>query len=93
MKVKTQPQSTGKRSIDYRVLGKTGIRIPIISMGVMNTLDPVLVERSYEKGMMLYLNIHVSHSKNKKFFSLEGTSAHNYVIGWISSRTGFLCVY
>jgi predicted aldo/keto reductase-like oxidoreductase len=49
---KTQDQSTSKKkNIKYRTLGKTGIKLPIISMGVMNTLDPVLVKRSYEIGV------------------------------------------
>lgn len=49
---KTHDQSTRKKkNINYRTLGKTGIKLPIISMGVMNTLDPVLVKRSYEIGV------------------------------------------
>ena len=34
-----------------RVLGKTGIRVPIVSMGVMNADNPALVKRSYEMGV------------------------------------------
>ena len=49
---KTQDQSTSKKkNINYRTLGKTGIKLPIISMGVMNTLNPALVKRSYEIGV------------------------------------------
>ena len=49
---KTRDQSTGKKkNIKYRTLGKTGIKLPIISMSVMNTLDPVVVKRSYEIGV------------------------------------------
>ena len=35
----------------YRTLGKTGISLPIVSMGVMNADVPGLVRRSYELGM------------------------------------------
>jgi len=35
----------------YRALGKTGIRLPIVSMGVMNADIPGLVRRSYEMGI------------------------------------------
>jgi predicted aldo/keto reductase-like oxidoreductase len=34
-----------------RVLGKTGIRMPIVSMGVMNADNPALVKRSFELGI------------------------------------------
>ncbi|MCU0237349.1 MAG: aldo/keto reductase [Acidobacteria bacterium] len=34
-----------------RVLGKTGIRVPIVSMGVMNADNPALVRRSFEMGI------------------------------------------
>jgi predicted aldo/keto reductase-like oxidoreductase len=34
-----------------RVLGRTGIRVPIVSMGVMNADNPALVKRSFELGI------------------------------------------
>jgi predicted aldo/keto reductase-like oxidoreductase len=34
-----------------RSLGKTGLTLPIVNMGVMNTLAPELVKRSYELGV------------------------------------------
>jgi predicted aldo/keto reductase-like oxidoreductase len=34
-----------------RTLGKTGIKVPIIGMGVMNAENPALVHRSYELGV------------------------------------------
>jgi predicted aldo/keto reductase-like oxidoreductase len=34
-----------------RTLGKTGIRLPIVNMGVMNSSNPELVKRAYEMGM------------------------------------------
>lgn len=40
-----------ERKIIYRTLGKTGISMPIVNMGVMNALDPALVKRSYEIGV------------------------------------------
>jgi len=38
----TSPKKT------YRVLGKTGIRLPVITMGVMNTSNPALVRAALE---------------------------------------------
>jgi len=42
---------TTKKEIITRTLGKTGIQIPIVNMGVMNTLDAALVKKSYEIGV------------------------------------------
>ena len=39
------------REIIYRTLGKTGIKIPIVSMGVMNADNPAVVKASYELGV------------------------------------------
>lgn len=36
----------------YRTLGKTGIKVPIVSMGVMNTMNPKLVEAAYNAGIV-----------------------------------------
>ncbi len=53
LKLNAQPRKgTGEapRPIT-RVLGKTGIRVPIVSMGVMNADNPALVKRSFEMGI------------------------------------------
>jgi predicted aldo/keto reductase-like oxidoreductase len=34
-----------------RMLGHTGLRVPVVNMGTMNTFDPVLVRRAYELGV------------------------------------------
>lgn len=41
-------------AILQRTLGKTGITLPIVSMGVMNADIPGLVKRSYEVGMRMF---------------------------------------
>jgi predicted aldo/keto reductase-like oxidoreductase len=43
--------SPPQRTILRRPLGKTGLEIPIVSMGCMNSFDAALVKRSYEIGM------------------------------------------
>ena len=45
----SQPQSDKK--LFERKLGKTGIVVPIVSMGVMNADNPELVKKSYELGI------------------------------------------
>lgn len=44
--------STGKKGeMIYRVLGKTGLRLPVVNMGVMNADNPELVKKAYEMGV------------------------------------------
>ena len=43
-----------QNEIIYRTLGRTGINVPIVSMGVMNATIPGLITRSYEKGVRLF---------------------------------------
>ena len=38
----------------YRTLGKTGVAVPIVSMGVMNADVPGLIPRSYELGIRFF---------------------------------------
>jgi uncharacterized protein len=37
--------------LQYRVLGKTGIKIPIVSMGVMNANNPDLIKGAWDSGI------------------------------------------
>lgn len=50
-KQKSNIEKKSDGEIIYRVLGKTGIRLPIISMGVMNADNPAVVKRAYEIGI------------------------------------------
>ena len=47
----TPSKTAASGKLIYRTLGKTGISLPIVSMGVMNADVPGLVRRSYELGM------------------------------------------
>ncbi len=38
----------------YRTLGKTGLKVPIVSMGVMNANNPEVVKQAYEAGVRLF---------------------------------------
>ena len=42
-----------EQKVIYRTLGKTGIRLPVISMGVMNSSNPNLVRAALNAGMVL----------------------------------------
>ena len=41
-----------ERKFVYRTLGKTGIRIPVVSMGVMNSDNPNLVRAALDAGIV-----------------------------------------
>ena len=47
-------QSTEKGEIIYRTLGRTGIKVPLVNMGVMNANLPGLVTQSYNNGVRLF---------------------------------------
>jgi predicted aldo/keto reductase-like oxidoreductase len=42
---------TDQDKIQSRVLGKTGIKLPVVSMGVMNASNPNLVKAAWESGI------------------------------------------
>jgi hypothetical protein len=42
------------RKFVHRTLGKTGIELPVISMGVMNADNPELVRAALDAGIVLF---------------------------------------
>jgi predicted aldo/keto reductase-like oxidoreductase len=42
-----------QRKIIYRTLGKTGLRLPVVNMGVMNADNPNLVKAALDEGIVL----------------------------------------
>jgi predicted aldo/keto reductase-like oxidoreductase len=47
-------EAKGKeKKFAYRTLGKTGMKLPVINMGVMNTNDPSLVKVALDSGMVM----------------------------------------
>jgi len=49
----TNPGKPKKHKVVYRTLGKTGIKLPVISMGVMNADNPNLVKAALDNGIVL----------------------------------------
>jgi len=43
-----------EKNIIYRTLGRTGIKVPVVSFGVMRSDNPSLVKAAYDKGMRLF---------------------------------------
>jgi predicted aldo/keto reductase-like oxidoreductase len=51
-KAAPKPAASGK--VITRTLGKTGITVPVVSMGVMNADSPGVLHRAYEVGIRLF---------------------------------------
>ncbi len=74
------PAGTGKEKkteIVYRTLGRTGLKVPLISFGVMNTDKPQMLHKALEMGVLHYDTAHVY---------LNGNSER--VIGKVMKETG-----
>ena len=41
-------------TLEYRTLGRTGLKVTVVSMGVMNCSDPAVVLRAYDLGINFY---------------------------------------
>lgn len=48
-----KPQESKERKFIYRTLGNTGIKLPIVSMGVMNADNPNLVAAALDAGIVM----------------------------------------
>ena len=51
---RTTEANTLKNKIKVRTLGRTGIKVPILSMGVMNADNPAVVRAAYNSGIFLF---------------------------------------
>jgi predicted aldo/keto reductase-like oxidoreductase len=47
-----ETQTKKKRKLIYRTLGKTGLKLPVVSMGVMNADNPRLVKAALDEGIV-----------------------------------------
>jgi predicted aldo/keto reductase-like oxidoreductase len=54
----TQNKADDENKIVTRKLGKTGLEVPVVSMGVMNADNPALVKAAYEGGMRHFDTAH-----------------------------------
>jgi predicted aldo/keto reductase-like oxidoreductase len=67
----------------YRTLGKTGIKLPVINMGVMNTDNPNLVKVALDSGMVMLDTAQVyQRGQNEGMIGevLKGRPRDSYVI-------------
>jgi uncharacterized protein len=70
--------------LPMRVLGKTGIRIPLISMGTADATDPGFIRAAYEAGIKLFFSAtYYGEGKNEELVGqgLKGLPRDSFVIG------------
>jgi len=53
------PPAPAKRPLVYRTLGRTGLKLPVVSMGVMNADNPNLVRAALDAGIVHLDTAHV----------------------------------
>ena len=81
--IKSEVKKSEEKNIIYRTLGKTGMKVPIVSMGVMNAENPKLVESALENGMNYLDTAHVyQRGRNEQMLGevLKGVKRDSYFI-------------
>jgi uncharacterized protein len=75
-----------------RILGKTGIKTPLISMGAGNANDPNFIKASYYNGIRLFFSAtYYGEGKNEKLVGegLKGLPRDSFVVGTAVTPDGF----
>ena len=72
-----------KKDLIFRTLGNTEIKIPIVSMGVMNATSPGLIEHSFKKGIRHFDTAAYYQNGNNEIMlgsALKRLNAHKDVV-------------
>ena len=78
-----EPAKPGKDQRVWRTLGKTGIRLPVVSMGVMNADNPDLVRAALESGIVMLDTAHgYQRGRNEEMIGqvIKGRPRDSFVI-------------
>lgn len=85
--------------LPVRALGKTGVKIPLISMGASGTTDPKFVKAAYDLGVKLFFSANYYGNGNNEILvgeGLKGLNRDTFLVGTaaipkeIDKRTGLL---
>ncbi len=78
-------EAKGKeRKLVYRTLGKTGLKLPVINMGVMNSDNPNLIRAALDSGILLLDTAHgYMGGRNEEVIGgvIKGRPRDSYFIG------------
>jgi uncharacterized protein len=78
-------------SLPSRILGRTGIKTPLISMGTSGATNPNFVRAAYDAGIKLFFSAtYYGEGNNEKLVGegLKGLPRDSYVIGTAASPEG-----
>jgi uncharacterized protein len=79
-----RPDNYTLPELPFRVLGKTGIKTPLLSMGTSNSTASGLVRASYEAGIKLFFSATYYGEGNNEIMvgeGLKGLSRDSFVVG------------
>ena len=80
----TAPAAPAKRPMVYRTLGKTNLKLPVVSMGVMNADNPNLVRAALDAGVVHLDTAHgYQRGRNEEMIGgvIKGRPRDSFVIG------------
>lgn len=78
-------------TLPVRLLGKTGIKTPLISMGTSGTTNPNFVRAAYDAGIKLFFSATYYGEGNNEILvgeGLKGLSRDSFVVGTAASPDG-----
>jgi len=78
-----QSISKKEHKITYRILGKTGLKVPIVSMGVMNADNPNIVAAALDAGIVLLDTAHsYQRGRNEKMIGkvIKGRPRDSFIV-------------
>jgi predicted aldo/keto reductase-like oxidoreductase len=81
--IRSRKPSVEQEKFIYRTLGKTGIKLPVVSMGVMNADNPNLVAAALDSGIILLDTAHgYQKGKNEEMIGgvIKGRKRDSYIL-------------
>jgi len=83
-----------RRKFIYRTLGKTGVKLPAISMGAMYAIDPALIRAALDSGLIHLETAHIHQGgKNEAMVGevIKGRPRDSYLLTTkVAMRTNFM---
>ena len=73
-----------EKKLVYRILGRTGLNLPVINMGVMNSDNPNLIRTALDSGILLLDTAHAyMQGRNEEVIGsvIKGRPRDSYMIG------------
>jgi len=86
-------QEEKKKKFVYRTLGRTGIKLPIISMGIAYTSNPNLIRQALDEGVKLYATAEFYTNGNNQIMLGEVTQNRSRDSFMIMTTAGELHYY